>query len=153
VSSAQSKPGAGQLVIHSLRDLLACWSVETAQAVEQPASLPIVYDDDLVERLFDGFESLAVASWDSRQHQSYVQILQALTELLPRLAREHANRAEDVLMRMLAVLGGHAPTSRLDQSLLGAAAALRSDGRPKAAEAFASAREQLMASVGRFVDR
>ena len=94
-----------------------------------------------------------MASWDSRQHQSYVQILQALTGLLPRLARKHADRAEDVLMRMLSVLGAHAPTSRLDQSLLDAAAALRSDGRPKAAEAFASAREQLMASVGRFVDR
>lgn len=57
------------------------------------------------------------------------------------------------MLRMLSVLSGHAPTSRLDRTLQDAATALRSNGRFDAADAFATAREQLIASVGRFSNR
>jgi hypothetical protein len=65
-ASAQSDPDAGLLTIYSLRDILARWSSPPDEATEGEIA-PIVYVDDVLPRLLNAFESLAVSASESMQ--------------------------------------------------------------------------------------
>ena len=151
ISTSKSNPAPGLLTIHSLRDVLARWSHEEAE--DKGEKLPVVYVDDVMEKLLNAFETLAVVSSESMQHQNYIAVLQTFTVLFDRLPHQWQERAEDMILRILSVAGDHAPTLTLDQAFEALAEKLRVVGKIKTAVAVETARQQLLQSVGKLNSR
>ncbi len=138
VSSSKHNPAAGVLVVENLRDILAHWATNEPDAWCDPAS-PVVYVDRTIDRLLDAFESLTVASSESKQHMVYSAIAQALAHTFERLGPSLRSQVESVILRMLAVLAAHAPTRELDCALSALSEALRAAGCADTATAVAAA--------------
>lgn len=151
ISTSKSNPAPGLLTIHSLRDILARWAHEAPE--EEKEKLPVVYTDNTVEKLMHAFETLAVVSSESMQHQNYIAVLQTLTVLFDRLPRHLQAKAEDIALRILSVAGDHAPTSELDSAFLALAEKLVAAGRTETGLAVQTARLQLLQSVGKLNSR
>ncbi len=153
VSTAKQNPEVGLLVVHSLRDLLARWSVTDAQVEDAAAVLPVVYADDLPGRVLDAFAALSVAASESLQYQVYAEVLRALASLYDRLPIEQQQRAEDLILRSLSALGEHVLTRDLDDALATLCSALTKWGNQETTDAVRSAWHQLSKSVGRLNSR
>ena len=115
VSSGQHSPSAGAEAIHALQDLLSEWSIEPAE--EDTDALPVVYRDRIAILPLRGIESLAVASIESRQHQSFGHVLQALAAMFDRLPENLREEAEAMVLRMLTWLGNQVLTVELQEAL------------------------------------
>lgn len=148
ISTAQSDPDAGVLTIYSLRDILARWSVAPDDAAHDPPA-PIVYEDNVLPRLLNAFESLAVSASESMQHQSYAEILRTFELVFDDLPSGLQARAEDVILRSLSGLGDHVLTAELEAALSGLVACLERAGRAQTAAAVLAARDKLAASIGK----
>lgn len=148
ISTAKSNPAPGILTIRRLRDILARWSVEKEDDLPDGRPLPVVYTDNVLPELMDAFESLAIVSSESMQHQSLAEIVRAFALLFERLPLEQQRRAEDLLLRVLATLGDHVLTGDLNAALSALVAALSACGRCEIAEAIRAARDDLAASIG-----
>jgi uncharacterized membrane protein len=157
-STAKSNPGPALLAIWNLRDLLARWLQSDAafgsgeDDAADPAA-PVVYSDNLPERLMKGFESLAVVASESLQHQSVAEIYRAFANLFHRLPPPLRRQAEDLLLRSLSGLGDHILTSDLEAALSALIDALAAAGRPQSAAAIGAAQHQLGLSIGRLNSR
>jgi uncharacterized membrane protein len=151
ISTAKSNPSPGLLVIHNLRDMLARWSVGE-EAGDEPA-LPVVYTDNVPARLLDAFESLAVVSSESMQHQSITEIIHTLTMMFDRLPPDWQQRADDLILRILSSLGDYVLTAGLDAALTALVRTLTDAMRLDTAMAVESAQTGLRASVGHLHSR
>ena len=152
ISTAQSDPDAGILTIYSLRDILARWSsVPQETAHGNPA--PVVYEDNVMPRLLNAFESLAVSASESMQHQSYAEVLRTFELLFDGLPSELQSRVEDVILRSLSGLGDHVLTAELETALTALIARLESDRRHETAQAVFAAKDRLAASIGKLGGR
>jgi hypothetical protein len=157
-STAKSNPGPALLAIWNLRDLLARWLQSDAafgsgeDDAADPAA-PVVYSDNLPERLMKGFESLAVVASESMQHQSVAEIYRAFANLFHRLPPPLRRQAEDLLLRSLSGLGDHILTSDLEAALSALIDAFAAAGRPQSAAAIGAAQHQLGLSIGRLNSR
>ncbi len=154
ISTAQSDPDAGVLTIFALRDILARWvqSVDQAPEVEVEVA-PVVYQDDVLLRLLNSFESLAVSASESMQHQSLAEILRTFELLFDRLPPEMQARAEDLILRALSGLGDHVLTRELETGIAGLIAVLENAGRRQTAGAARAATDSLARSIGRIGSR
>lgn len=152
ISTAQSDPDAGLLTIYSLRDILARWSSPPDEAPEGEIA-PIVYVDDVLPRLLNAFESLAVSASESMQHQSYSEILRTFDLLFERLPSDLQLRVEDVIRRTLSALGDHVLTNELESALTGLISTLEQAGRRQTAAAVLAAKDQLARSLGKLGGR
>lgn len=150
ISSAKSNPAVGILAIRRLRDILARWSHEEDDDAVPPGprTLPMVYTDNVFPELMDAFESLAVISSESMQHQTYAEIISTFALMFDRLPPGQQSRAEDILLRILSALGDHVLTRDLNAALSALVSALARAGRHEAANAIRAARDELGASVG-----
>lgn len=152
ISSSKSNPAPGLLTIRSLRDILARWSeADLAQHDEQP--FPIVYRDTVFAKLLGAFETLAVCSSESMQHQNYIEVLTAFTEMFARLPSGQQKYAEDIILRILPALGDHVLTTDLDAALTNLVRALEVAARNETAQAVRQAREKLAGSIGKLNSR
>lgn len=152
ISTAQSDPDPARIVICGLRDLLARWaSAEAAGPAGNPA--PVVYHDNVMGRLMDAFESLAVSASESMQHQTYGEILRALALMLERLPPPLQRRAQDIVLCSLSGLGEHILTAGLRDALEDVTTALRCNGFAEAADAVQQALTRLARSHGRLASR
>ena len=152
ISTSKSNPAPGLLTIRSLRDILARWSVEEDQADQEP-TVPLVYSDDVFARLMNAFESLAVASSESMQHQNFAEVVRTFAVMFDRLPPHHQRRAEDLILRIISALGDHVLTAELNATLSDLASALNGSARGKTASAVRAARDQLALSVGKLNSR
>ncbi len=152
ISTAQSDPDAGVLTIYSLRDILARWSAAPDETPEADVA-PVVYVDDVLPRLLDAFESLAVAASESMQHQSCAEILRTFDMLFVALPPAMQLRVEEVILRTLSGLGDHILTRELETALTGMIATLEAAGRRKTADALRAATDQLARSIGKLGGR
>ena len=103
VSTAKSNPSQGVLVLHSLRDILACWSAaqpKTKSTVSGQAILPVVYSD-VFTKLLNAFETLAVVAFDSMQPQTMTEFFRVFVLMFERLPVDQQPRAEDLIRRSL----------------------------------------------------
>jgi uncharacterized membrane protein len=152
ISTAKSNPTPGLLTIFSLRDVLARWS---AAIKPEPAKKiwPVVCPDDAPRRLLDAFESLAVVSSESMQHQNYIAVLETFSGLFERLPNDQQNAAEDRILRILSALGDHVLTTQLAAALTALAGKLRESNRPASANAVQTAHDKLAQSVGQLNSR
>ncbi len=152
ISTAQSDADAGVLTIYSLRDVLARWSAPPDEAPDVDVA-PIVYVDDVLPRLLDAFESLAVSSSESMQHQSYAEVMRTFELLFDRLPPQLQLRVEDIVLRVLPGLGDHVLTRELETALTGLIATLEAAGRRATAAAVRDAKDQLARSIGKLGGR
>jgi len=155
ISTAKSNPAPGLLIIHCLRDMLARWvgGLDGGIVAERDGALPIVYQDDLLPEMMDAFETLAVVSSESMQHQSYAAVLNTLAGMLGRLPPELQRRTEDMVRRILSVLGDHVLTADLEEALHTLTQVLADKGCFETAALVSKARQELGASVGRLGSR
>lgn len=163
ISSAQSNPAPGLEAVRSLRDLLAVWGDEMrAEEAEREAgshaaasveTLPVVYTDTVMRDLFGAFETLAVASSESMQHQVFAEIATTFAVLLPRVPPALQERTVTAIRRVLPALGDHVLTSALDASLGALTASLMAVGRRGVADEVERARLHLAATIGMLASR
>ncbi len=156
VSTSKSNPAPGLLTIQSLRDLLARWAIEQQQQAPEPdgaTCLPVVYRDNVIPRLFDALETLAVVSTESMQHQNFIEVLRVFTVMFGRLPSEQQERAEDLILRVLPGLGDHVLTAELDAALRALAGALERASRHDTAAAVEAARAKLASTIGELHSR
>jgi uncharacterized membrane protein len=147
ISTAKSNPAPGLFAIQCLRDVLARWSLEEVdESVGTPA--PVIYHDDSFDRLLDTFESFAVVSSESMQHQVFTELLRTVTTMFERLPIDYKPRAENLVLRMLSVLGDHALTAELDKALSEVTSMFDRTGKQDTAAAVREAHERLARSVG-----
>jgi uncharacterized membrane protein len=145
ISSAKSNPAPGLFAVHTLRDLLARWSDQAAHPRraegEVPThdhhgvrwALPVVYTDDVVERVFGALESLGVAASESMQHQALAEVLRAIASLAGRLPGAQRHRAAAIVERLLPTVQGHVRTQLLDDTLALTAESLAAAGEHRVA--------------------
>lgn len=152
ISTSKSDPYPGLLTIHSLRNILARWSIEQDEdSDEQP--VPVVYPDNVLARLMDTFESLAVVSSESMQHQNFTEVVHTFAMMFDRLPPEQQQRTESLILRILSALGDHVLTAELDTALSALIDTLRSSARFDTADAIQRAQDKFRLSVGKFNSR
>ena len=80
ISTSKQDPNPGLEAVRNLRDILARWAVADPEASGDCAveRLPIVYPDDVIERLMGTIESLSIVASESMQHQVYADILRTV---------------------------------------------------------------------------
>lgn len=151
ISTSKSNPAPGVLTILSLRDMLARWVTEDTKTDQQPLS--IVYTDNTFARLMDAFETLAVVSSESMQHQNYIEVLRTFTLMFGRLTAQQQPRAEDLILRILPALGDHVLIAELDAALSGLVDTLKASERFDTAAAVQMAQATLGQSIGKLNSR
>lgn len=156
ISTSKSNPAPGLLAIRSLRDLLARWTLDEQShtaADTPPDQLPVVYTDKVMMTLMDTFESLAVVSSESMQHQSFAEVLRAFAVLLARVSSEHQKEIDNVILRILPALGDHVLTSDLERALTETQQALRAIGNHETATRVETACKRLAQTKGNLHSR
>lgn len=154
ISTSKQDPNPGLEAVRNLRDLLARWAVVDEEVAEESTErLPIVYPDDVLERLMGTIESLTVVSTESMQHHVYADILHGLAITFDRLPPPLARRTEELVLRSLAGLGDHVLTAELEDALTDVADALEEAEMIAGASAVRTARAKLAASVGQLNSR
>jgi len=151
ISTAKSNPAPGLLTIRSLRNILARWCA--APQATSPKQLPVVYKDDAVNKLMDAFETLAIVSTESMQHQNFIEVVEGLTVLFDRMPKHLQQRTEDLVLRILSALGDHVLTLELQNALIALSQKLEQAGSSVTAHAVKVATEQLAQSVGKLNSR
>ncbi len=151
ISTAKSNPAPGLLTIRCLRNILARWSL--AETENDTKKLPIVYTDNAMEKLMDTFETLAVVSSESMQHQNFIEVIITFTTMFDRLSKKWQERTEDILLRLLSGLGDHILTAELEKALTVLTNKLIMSGRHEVAAAIKNALVQLSQSVGKLNSR
>lgn len=159
ISTAKSNPAPGLLTIYGLRDIYARWFVRedrdaTAQEETASASVwPVVYQDNTPTQLLNAFETLAVVSSESMQHQNYVAVLDTFSGLLAGLPNNQQKEVENRILRILPTLGDHVLTTELDAALTALVASLKQAQRGTSAQSVQGARDQLAQSIGQLNSR
>lgn len=151
ISTSKSNPAPGLITIRSLRNILACWSLEKPE--NSGKKLPIVYTDNTMGKLMDTFETLAVVSSESMQHQNFIEVITTVSVMFDRLPKKWQERAEDMLLRILSALGDHVLTAELEKALSVLIIKLNGTGRVDTADAVQKALKQLAQSVGKLNSR
>lgn len=140
ISTARSDPAVGTIAIHALRDLSVAWQSPPARA-DNTARL--IYDDRLSLLLIDTLESFMVASTESRQHQTFAQLLDTVSALLadlPPSMIDHGGALADTAA-MLAT--EHIPTRVVLAALDRCAAACTRQALPGPAQRLGAIRRDL----------
>lgn len=150
ISTAKSNPYPGLLTIRSLRNILCRWNTTP---VKETKTLPIVYKDNVPAQLLNTFESLAMVSSESMQHQNFIEVLTTFTTVFPDLKTEDQRRVEDIILRMLSAMGDFVLTRTLDTALMNVIEVLTNASRIETAMAVAAARNKLNLSVGKLNSR
>lgn len=151
ISTAKSNPFPGLLTLYSLRNLLAWWSSEEDESGKQP--IPVVYPDNVFVRLMDAFESLAVVSSESMQHQIFTEVVRTFAIMFYRLPPEQQQRTESIVLRIISALGDHVLTTKLDAALSTLVCTLRSSACFETADALQVAQDKLGFSIGKLNSR
>jgi hypothetical protein len=152
ISTSKQNPAPGLLVAHSLRDVLSRWSHDHREPAEG-AGARVVIPDDVMDRLLNALESLAVVASESMQHQIFAEVLLAFASVYDRLAPRLRDEVDDRTLRILSGLGDFVLTSELDAALATYAVALERAGRPVVALAVSTAQSELRRSRGQLNSR
>ncbi len=141
ISTAKSSPGPASHAVRALRDLLSRWADEPVAAADVDV-LPVVYRDSVPMDVVDALESAVVACSESRQHQSFAEILRAFSTTADRLPLAQRDAMAAMIERSIAGIGEHVLTRDLGEALVDAGDALRACGRPEAAARIRTTRDR-----------
>ncbi len=135
-----------------MRDLLLRWpDFDTGEATTEP--YPIVYNDNVMQKLMSTFETLAIVSSESMQHQNFIEVIHTFTLVFGRLSPENQIRTEDIILRILSSMGDHVLTALLETELNALVNMLVNAGRTETADAVEKAKNKLKLSVGKLNSR
>ena len=151
ISTSKSNPAPGLSVIRSLRDVLSRWSEESPPDGEKKVA--VVYRDNTIDALFDTFETLAVVSSESLQHQNFTEVIRTFVIAFDRIPEEWLARVEDLILRVLSVLGEFAFTRELENALRNLQAVLERTGRVETASAVEAALQRMSGTIGKLGSR
>lgn len=152
VSTSKSNPSPGLSVIQALRDIIAHWSEDENQPLEDPSSC-IVYADAAPIIATDALEAVIVVASESIQSQTLTEAIKTLAILLRHVGQPTADRLADVANRTLSSLGEHVLTRQLEAALEDMAKALTERGFIVVARAVSEASAELAASLGKLNSR
>jgi uncharacterized membrane protein len=152
VSTSKSNPSPGLSVIQALRDIIAHWSEDENQPLEDPSSC-IVYADAAPIIATDALEAVIVVASESIQSQTLTEAVKTLAILLRHVGQPTADRLADVANRTLSSLGEHVLTRQLEAALEDLAKALTERGFVVVARAVSEASAELAASLGKLNSR
>ena len=99
------------------------------------------------------FESLAVVSSESMQHQNFAEVMHTFAVMFERLPSTLQQRAEDIILRVLSALGDFVLTNELDSALSALVGALERCDRTSTGALVQRAQERLNLSIGRLNSR
>lgn len=115
-SSSQQDPEAASVATGALHTLLACWGgTEPAQGAR--GDLPIVYTDEVLQKVLDALTSVVVATGQSGQHQTCSDVLMIFSSVLPRLTPRCQRALVDELGRVLSTATAHVLSVRMEQAI------------------------------------
>jgi uncharacterized membrane protein len=146
ISSAKSNPASGLMAVRAMRDVLARWASEGVPP-RDPEAPAVVYVDPTIGRVFDAFETFAVASAESKQQQAFAEVAEAMATLYPRLPAAWRARAEDTVRRILACNGPHLATTQVDHALRQLRDAFSRTDRDASARSVERTRAEIARSV------
>lgn len=152
ISTAKSNPAPSLAALRSLRDLSARWS-EPGEREREVEKLPVVYRDTVLQDLIAAFESLAVVSSESMQHQSCAEVLRSFASLLGWMPNDLQPRLDDAIRRILTALGDQVLTADLDGALAMLADRLAEGGRHDTELLVRRARDQMAELIGTLAGR
>lgn len=116
-SAASADPQSCRFALNALRSLLAQWGpMKTPDPDRFGGPLPIVYDDEVLQKLIDALVGVIIASCTACQHQTCSLILTILAEALPRLETTGQNLVVDRLHRVLPSVTGQTLTREMDEA-------------------------------------
>lgn len=153
ISTAKSNPAPALAALRNLRDLSARWSEPPAAAPTAPQRLPVVYRDTVLADLIGAFESMAVVSSESMQHQSLSEVLRSFADLLRWMPSDLQPRLDDAIRRIPPALGDHVLTAELEDALTGLCNALREVNRSDTARVIERALARMTELVGTYGSR
>jgi hypothetical protein len=154
ISTSKQDPNPGLEAVRNLRDILARWAVADRETSNGDVDrLPIVYPDDVVERLMGTIESLSIVASESMQHQVYADILRGLAVTMDRLPPDLAKRTEELVLRSLAGLGDQILSAELEHALDDIADAFDCAGLAEGARAVRAACVELATNIGKLNSR
>ena len=88
----------------------------------------MVYPDEVLLRLFDAFEALAVVSSLSLQFQAFAEVTRTFASTFPRLSASERYHVEGIIQRILTALGDMVLTNDLEEGLTQLADSLERSG-------------------------
>jgi uncharacterized membrane protein len=147
-SSSKQNPETALMVVHTLRDLLRRWALMDLAPADVKEPVAVVYPDRVVERVVDAFESLAVASVESMQHQVFAEVLEALALSYRDLPRGVQQRVDSMLRRVVPGLRQHFYTVRLQDALNQMVQTLHDVGDTDVVNMLVQARAELAQTAG-----
>ncbi len=121
--------------------------------MKEEKAFPIVYRDNVMQKLLEAFENLGVVTSESMQHQNFCRILDFLNLAYFKLEKEHQLRLENVILTMLSVMGDHAFTASLDKSLIETIGVMTKAERFEIANAIKEAHFKLKQTHGKLNSR
>lgn len=117
-SSSQQDPEGASVAIGALHSLLASWVHEEAPAAElYGGRLPIVYYDEVPQKVLDALTAVITATGQSGQHQTCADVLTIFANMLPRLSAEYQRVAVDEIARVVSTVTTQVLTARLERAL------------------------------------
>lgn len=152
ISTAKSNPAPALAALRNMRDLSARWSEPRAPAPSDDR-LPVVYRDTVLPDLIAAFESMAVVSSESMQHQSCAEVLLSFAHLLRWMPNDLQPRLDDAIRRVLTALGDHVLTAELDRALAELGDSLSEVGRHDTAALVRRARDSMAELMGTLAGR
>lgn len=117
VSTSKQNPEPGKLVCRALRDLVAHWYGVGERVERGGAECRVVLRDRVPRDLIEGFETLAVVASESMQHHTLAEVYRAAALALKCVPANLHAEVEAMIMRSLSMLGDHALTADLDESI------------------------------------
>jgi len=152
ISTAKSNPAPALAALRNLRDLSARWS-KPAAARPRAQPLPVVLRDTVLLDLIGTFESMAVVSSESMQHQSLAEVLRSFADLLRWMPSDLQPRLDDAIRRILTALGDHVLTADLNEALARLCDTLGEVGRPDTERLVRRALDSMADLLGTYESR
>lgn len=110
LSPSKSNLAPGLQAIYLLRDLLSHWAEEENEPQDRDR-LPVVYNDDVVQKLILAFPSLAVIASVSKEHQVITAIFETFLQLYDRVPNAWLPDVDEAIERLIPVLDAFPATT------------------------------------------
>ncbi|HEX5973401.1 MAG TPA: DUF2254 family protein [Gemmatimonadaceae bacterium] len=153
ISTAKSNPAPALAALRNLRDLAARWSEPQHTPDASAPPLPVAYRDTVLTDLIGTFESTAVVTSESMQHQSLAEVVRSFADLLRWLPSDLQPRLDDAIRRIPTAIGDHVLTAELQDALLALCDALLEVGRPDTERLIRRSLDRMADLIGSYESR
>jgi len=152
-STAMQNPETSLIVLHGLQSALGEMIFDSEQSHDDK-KIAFYYQDSVIESAAGVLESIAIASSESMQHQTFAEVLDNISLVYPYVSSDIQSKFNDVIKRILSAMGDHVLSNDLDKSLTRLIETLSSSkGNQATAKTVRIAQEKFSRSVGQLANR